>query len=185
MAGQRVRNRDCARARPVAVRAAGLVIAGKGQSRRGRPALGGGEEAKRLERAEEGDQVRLLLLGEADVEAVVVEVRPPPRGRLAEPLWKYGARGARSRSIGPLNRPMSAPLAGRSARGPGRSTLTVSPVRLVAQRVERHVGRAARRVGQADVERRDHRVVAARWACRGRSCRCRSASPACRTRPRR
>src|SRR5690348_8758113 len=41
----------------------------------------------------------------------------------AEPLWKYGARAARPRRIGPLNLPMSANLPEMSAR-PGSVTLT-------------------------------------------------------------
>src|ERR1041384_5856122 len=46
---------------------------------------------------------------------------------LANPLWKYGARGARLRSIGPLNRPMWLHLPSISAR-PGSVVLTTSPV---------------------------------------------------------
>src|SRR5882762_6744022 len=40
----------------------------------------------------------------------------------AEPLWKYGARAAKPRRIGPLNLPMSANLPEMSAR-PGSVTL--------------------------------------------------------------
>src|SRR3954453_12062733 len=46
------------------------------------------------------------------------------------PLWKYGARTARLRSIGPLNRPMCAHLPEIIAR-PGSVVLTVSPVVLL------------------------------------------------------
>src|SRR6266545_697906 len=44
----------------------------------------------------------------------------------ADPLWKYGARAARPRRIGPLNLPMSANLPEISAR-PGSVVFTIRP----------------------------------------------------------
>src|SRR5512140_1340848 len=106
-------------------------------SRRARPEVAGEE---RLQRAEEGDQVGLLLLGEADAEPRVVEVDDlaEVRGRAVVEVRRTGRDRAEHRALELAN---VAPEAGdqRAARV-GRLLDLVG--RLVAQGVEWHVGGA-------------------------------------------
>ena len=113
----------------------------------------------------------MLLRREADAEASVVEVDHVVERR-REAVVEVGRARRQARRIGPLNLPMSAHLPVISAR-PGSVVCTVAPVVSVAQRVERQVGRAPRRRGEADVDRQRAPSDCRRWACRGRSCRCR------------
>src|ERR1700755_3569259 len=103
------------------------------------------------ERAEEGDQVGLVLLGEADVEAGVVEVDDGVEvgGEAIVKVGSAGGEGAEHRAleaadVGPLS------VDHRAARVGDLDGLAGG---LVAEGVERHVGGVARGVDQADVER--------------------------------
>ena len=70
-----------------------------------------------LQRTQECNQILLVLLGKADIEPFVVE-----RDHIVE-LWKYGARPASPRSIGPFVFPTSAQRPVTSAR-PGLASFS-------------------------------------------------------------
>src|SRR5476649_838149 len=100
------------------------------------------------ERTQEGLEVRLLLRGEADREPRFVEVHHlrEARGEAVVEVWSARAEAAKD---GALEAAPVLPLAGdqRLARIGG---LVQLPCGKVAQRVQRHVGGAAARVGEAD-----------------------------------
>ena len=61
------------------------------------------------EGTQKGDQVGLLLVCKPDVKSLVIKVDNIEQGG-RPPLWKYGARDANPRRIGPLNLPISTQL---------------------------------------------------------------------------
>src|SRR4029450_10275728 len=79
-----------------------------------------------LKRLQKRNQIGLLLRAQADVEAAIVEV-DTSANVAANPLWKYGARAARPRRIGPLNTDMCFHLPVINAR-PGSVVRRTSPV---------------------------------------------------------
>ena len=56
---------------------------------------------------QEVDQIGFLLVGEADPEPLIIKVQDVLKSVAAEPLWKYGARDASPRRIGPFSLPIS------------------------------------------------------------------------------
>src|SRR4051794_34155900 len=114
--------------------------------------------SKRLQRLQKGDQILLFLVAETDPEAVVVEAN-----HLVQVLRRAVVEIRRSRRERTQRRPLEAADVLPAARDEGTARIGRLDRRagsLVAQRVERHVRRAPTRIGEADVERQWHRVIA-------------------------
>src|SRR5260221_5721073 len=120
---------------------------------------------------QEGAQITYFVVGEADAEPLVVEVdgRVQILRRAVMEIRRPRRQRAEDRSLEPAD---ILPLAGDQRASRIGDLDRSERRRRVPERVKRQIGRAARRVGQADVERGRDRMIAGAWrvvTCRARS----------------
>src|SRR5262249_55422196 len=111
-----------------------------------------------LQSSQKGNEIALLVFCETDLEAVVVKIDHRPEiGR--KPVVEIGGTSGERAENGALEASHVLPLA-TDERAAWIGDLDDLVRRFIAKRIERHVRRTARRVDQADVQRRHDGVVA-------------------------